>query len=355
MTTTVKGLRHEPENGLGTLIAVTRSLLRHSETYLVFLIAVLCLVISIANPSFLTAENIFGVLKSSSMLGIMSVGTLFVLILGGTDVSFTAIAQVAEYAVVAITLAWGGNIFAAFLIAIVIGIVLGLINGLLVHYLRVPVIIITIATLNIYFGLMYVITHGKLINNIPQYFKDFGNFLFFPTKSPTGGTYGLSLMPLLWLASLILGWFILRKTFLGRSIFALGGNPVAAQRVGIRVMLTVVFVFGFVGFLSGVAAIVHVGIVQSVVPNIIVGKELDVIAAVVVGGASVFGGRGTIFGTFLGVLLFAILNNGLTLMSISSYWYNVAIGVVITASIILSALQRLRQQRMRVNVKIEES
>jgi ribose/xylose/arabinose/galactoside ABC-type transport system permease subunit len=105
-------------------------------------------------------------------------------------------------------LAWGGNIFTAFLIAIVIGIILGLINGLLVHYLRVPVIIITIATLNIYFGLMYVITQGKLINNIPQFFKDFGNVLLFPAKSPTGGTYGLSLMPLLWLAALILGWFI---------------------------------------------------------------------------------------------------------------------------------------------------
>jgi simple sugar transport system permease protein len=335
-------------------MTVLRRLLRLNETYLAILIVLLCVVISIANPSFLTAENIFGFLKSYSMIGIMAVATLFVLILGGTpDVSFTAIAQVVEYAVVVGTMAWGGNIYAAILAAALMGALMGLANGLIVHYFRVPTIIVTIATFNIYFGLMYVITRGKLINNIPQLFKDFGNVLLFPATSPIGGTYGLSLMPLLWLAALVLGWFILRRTFLGRSICAMGGNETAAERVGIRTMWSRVFVFLFVGLLSGIAAVVHVSIVQSVVPNIIVGKELEVIAAVVIGGASVFGGRGTLTGTFLGVLLFAILNNGLTLLAISSYWYNVTIGIVITAAITVSAYQQLRHQRTRVNVKIE--
>lgn len=335
-------------------MTVMRKLLRQNEAYLAVLIVLLCLIISIANPSFLTTENIFGFLKSSSMVGIMAVGTLFVLVLGGTpDVSFTAIAQVVQYVVVAATLAWGGNIYLAILAAAVMGAIMGLVNGLVIHYFRVPTIIVTIATFNIFFGLLYVITGGKLINNIHPLFKSFGNVLLFPATSRIGGTYGLSLMPLIWLGALILGWFILRRTFLGRSICAMGGNEVAAERVGIRTMLTRVFVFGFVGFLSGIAGVVHVSIVQSVVPNIIVGKELEVIAAVVIGGASVFGGRGTLTGTFLGVLLFAILNNGLTLLSISSYWYNVAIGVVITTAITVSAFQQLRHQRTRVNVKIE--
>ena len=327
---------------------------KQNETYLLIIIILLCIGITIANPKFLTAENILGFLKSYSMIGIMAVGTLFVLILGGTpDVSFTAIAQVTEYAIAVITLALGGNIFLAILLACLIGTIMGLLNGIIVHYCRVPTIIVTIATFNIYFGLLYVITKGKLINEIHPMFVKFAGILIFPRVSEIGGTYGVSLMPLIWLAALGVGWFILRKTFLGRSIFAIGGNEVAAERIGIPTMFTRVFVFGFVGLLSGLAAIVHLSIVQSVVPNIIVGKELEVIAAVVIGGASVFGGRGTIIGTFLGVLLFAILNNGLTLLSISSYWYNVTIGVVITVAITVSGVQQLRARLTRVNVKIE--
>ncbi len=331
-----------------------KKLLRHNESYLFILILLISIIITIANPNFLTFENILGFLKSYSMIGIMAVGTLFVLILGGTpDVSFTAIAQVAEYAIAVITLAIGGNIFFAILMACIMGMIMGIINGLIIHKFRVSTIIVTIATFNIYYGLMYVITKGKLINVVPKMFENFGNTLLFPTITEIGGTYGLALMPILWFASLVLGWFILRKTFLGRSIFAMGGNEVAAKRIGINTMFVRMFVFGFVGFLSGLAAVVHLSIVQAVVPNIIVGKELEVIAAVVIGGASVFGGRGTVMGTFLGVLLFAIINNSLTLLRISSYWYDIAIGIIITFAVTVSAYQALRQRRTRVNVKIE--
>lgn len=331
-----------------------KKLLRYNESYLFILILLISIIITIANPNFLTFENILGFLKSYSMVGIMAVGTLFVLILGGTpDVSFTAIAQVVEYATAVITLALGGNIFLAILMACIMGMIMGMINGLIIHYFRVSTIIVTIATFNIYYGLMYVITRGKLINVVHVMFENFGNTLLFPTTTKIGGTYGLTLMPILWILSLILGWFILSKTFLGRSIFAMGGNEVAAERIGINTMFVRIFVFGFVGFLSGLAAIVHLSIVQAVVPNIIVGKELEVIAAVVIGGASVFGGRGTIIGTFLGVLLFAIINNGLTLLNVSSYWYNITIGIIITLAVTVSAYQKLRQHRARVNVKIE--
>jgi len=331
-----------------------RRLLKHNETYLVLLIVALCAAITVANPRFLSYENVSGFLKSCSMIGIMAVGALFVLILAGSpDVSFTAIAQVVEYAIAVATLRWGGNIYVALLAASALGVLLGLVNGVIIHSFRVPTIIVTIATFNIYFGMLYVITAGKLINVVHPMFRSFGNTLLFPQTSPIGGTYGFSLMSLVWLAAVVVAWFILRRTFLGRSVFAIGGNEIAAERMGVNTLRTRLFVFGFVGLLSGVAAVVHLSIVQSVVPNIIVGKELEVIAAVVLGGASVFGGKGTLLGTVLGVLLFAILNNGLTLLNFSSYWYNVTIGVVITVAITNSAYQQLRHQRSRVHVKVE--
>jgi simple sugar transport system permease protein len=330
-------------------------LLKQNEFYLALLILVLCVIITSLNPSFLTLENILGFLKTSSVNGIMAVGVLFVLILGGTpDVSFTAIAQVVEYVVVLATLRWGGDIALALLGACVLGALMGSVNGFIIHYFRVTTIIVTIATLNVYYGMLYVLTGGNVIFVVHPMFKRFAAILLFPMHSANGSVYGLSLMPVIWLAVLVLGWFILRRTFLGRSVFAMGGNEVAAQRIGINTLWTRVFVFSFVGLLSGVAAVVHTTIVLSAIPNIIVGHELEVIAAVVLGGASLFGGKGTIIGTFLGVVLFAVLRNGLILLNISSYWYDVTVGIAITVGITVSAWQQLRAQRSKMNVKVEQ-
>src|SRR6202171_1744189 len=160
---------------------MSRRLLRHNETWLAILIVVLCTGITIANPAFLTYENAAGFLKSCSMTGIMAVGVLIVLILSGSpDVSFTAIAQGVEYAVGVATLQWGGNIYLALAAAAAMGVLMGLVNGAIVHWFRVPTIIVTIATFNIYFGMLYVITHGKLINLEHPIFRDSGSAVVCP-------------------------------------------------------------------------------------------------------------------------------------------------------------------------------
>ncbi|MCX6089938.1 MAG: ABC transporter permease [Atribacterota bacterium] len=331
-------------------------LFKQTEFYLAVVIVILSTVITILNPRFLTAENLFDLMKSFSVLGIMAVGVLFVLILGGTpDVSFTAIAQVVEYVVVIITLKWGGNIFYAFLIACALGALMGSFNGFMVHFFKVPTVIVTIATLNVYFGLLYVFSKGEVIFVVHPMFRNFASIKLGTLINPDGAAYGFTLTPLIWILVLILGWIILKYTSIGRNIYAVGGNEIAAERVGINIYRTKLFVFSFIGLLSGIAAVVHATIVQSAIPNIIVGQELNVIAAVFLGGASVFGGGGTIIGTFLGIMLFAIMNNGLTLLKISSYWYGVFVGTVIVISITTSAIQRFRQEKARIRIHVEEA
>jgi len=332
-----------------------KKILKYNEFYIAMVIIVLSIIVTLLNPRFLTTENLFDLLKSFSVLGIMSVGVLFVLILEGSpDISFTAIAQVIEYVVVIMTLKWGGNIALAFLVAAGMGIVMGGFNGYLVHSFRVPTIIVTIATYNIFYGLLYVFSKGEVIFRVHPMFRNFANIQIGRFENQAGNTYGLTLMPIIWFFALIFGWIILKYTSIGRNIYAVGGNEVAAERMGINVYRTRIFAFSFLGLLSGIAAIVHAVIVQSAIPNIIVGQELNVIAAVFLGGASVFGGGGTIIGTFLGIFLMAIINNILTLLRISSYWYNVFVGAIIVIIVSISAIQRLRQEKVREAIHIEE-
>ncbi|MGE5605560.1 MAG: ABC transporter permease [Bacteroidota bacterium] len=322
-----------------------KKLIKQTEFYIALVIIILSIAITIFNPKFLTTDNIFSLMKTFSVFGIMAVGVLFVLVLGGTpDVSFTAIAQVVEYVIVVLTLKWGGNIYLALFFACIMGALMGSANGYLVHLFKVPTILVTIATYNIFYGLLYVFSKGNVIFMVHPMFKQFANIKI--------GNQ-IPLLPLIWILVSILGWLILRYTRIGRNIYAIGGNEVAAERIGINIKWTRIFVFSFVGLLSGIAAIVHVSIVQSAIPNIIVGQEMNIIAAVFIGGASVFGGAGTIIGSFLGIMLLAIVNNGLTLVGISSYWYNIFIGAVILISITASAIQQIHQLKTRVKVRIE--
>jgi simple sugar transport system permease protein len=325
-------------------------LVKKRETVLALIIAVLVAIISFLAPNFLSYENITNILKSYTVIGIFSIGVLLVIISGGVDVSFTAIAQVVQYIVVYVLLHYiSGNIIIAFVMAIIIGTLMGLLNGFLIYHYRMPAIIITIATQSLFYGLMYVITRGKLLYEVPPYFWDLADAKIFTAGD---GRTGLSVVTVLWFITASAFSLVLRYTILGRSIYLIGCNRVAAQRVGVNILKTMLFVYGVTGAISAAASIVHVSIVQTVIPNSIVGQEMSVIAAVVLGGASITGGRGSVSGTVLGVLLFSILSNSLTLLKISSYWYNVFIGIIIMGSIIINAVQEIRQRKNIVRVSI---
>jgi len=316
-----------------------RKLLQRTEFFLVLLIVVIGIVFTLLNPKFATIGNLLDLIKSYSFFGILSVGVLVVLLSGGIDISFTAIAQVAEYVSVSWILAYGGNLGSAFLVACCTGTLLGLFNSLLIHFIRIPPIITTIGTLNLYYGVLYVLSAGQIIYQVPEFYRALSGATL-PGSFPVLGGF--------WIGMVILTAWILKYTVLGRSIYALGGSQIASIRVGFNIFKTRLFVYSFMGFVSGFAAVVHTALVQSAIPNSIVGRELDVIAAVVLGGANIMGGSGSLLGTCLGVALLAMLGNGLTLIGMSSYWNNVMVGLVLLVGVTSSAVQRNLQVRHRV-------
>lgn len=334
---------------------MVKKLFSYHETFVFLAILIFSLVITVINPSFLTLENIFDLLKSYSLMGTFAIGVLFVLISGGIDISFTAIATITGYVIAVLLLQYGDqlNIVTIFVIAGVLGSLLGMINALIIYFFNIPSIITTIATLNIYYGILTFLSKGKWLYGFPEWFGQYTQMYVFALYNVDGTPYGLSVITAFWFALLLIAWFILRFTVLGRSIYAMGGNVSSAKRAGFSLLKLHLFVYSFMGLMSGFASVIQSLLVQTVAPNSLVGKELDVLAAVVLGGASLTGGTGSVLGTVLGVALIAIMGNGLTLMRVPSYWYKVVIGIVILVSVGSSAYRRKVSVRRRVIIEVE--
>ena len=316
-------------------------LIGQHEFWLGLLVVALAVGLSISTDEFFSLGNLTDVATSYAILGILACGLFVVLISGGIDISFPAMTAIAQYAMASWVIAHGGNFALALVIAMAVGLLLGLINGFLVYWLRVPAIIITIATLNVYYGLLVYATKGTWLYGFPDWFMNGINWLSFTAAD--GYDYGLTL-PLLCLAAVIIFTAVLMNyTRLGRQIYAMGGNRDAASRLGLNLVKLHFYVYGYMGILAGVAAVVQAQITQSVAPNSLLGYELTVLAAVVLGGTSMSGGRGTLTGTLLGVVLLAFLQNGLTLLSVSSYWHTVFSGVIILVSISATAWNEKRK------------
>lgn len=314
-----------------------KNIFRNNEIYLFIIIIIISIIINSFNKSFLTFENLFDLLMSNSIAGVMVVGFLVVLLSGGIDISFAAIATVSMYVTVTILNITGGNIFLAFILAGFIGIVLGSINAFFISYFKIPTLIVTLCTLNIFHGLLITLVKSVHIYIVPPFFADFKNSIVFGWVNSEGNKIGLSYLALIMILIYILTWLILKYTFLGRSIYALGGNFESAKRSGLRIWKIQLFVYCYIGFLSGVSSILNVSLVRYVNAFSLVGTELEVIAAVVLGGAALVGGQGSVLGTFLGFTLLAIVKTSFILMGVPSYCNNLLLGLIIIVSITITA------------------
>lgn len=324
-------------------------ILRRNEFYLFLVIVAFSLVITLVNPAFLTVENMFDLLRSSSGMAILAVAFFVVLLSGGIDISFPAVAIVAEYITVNAIITLGiDNLALAFAIAISIGIAFGAVNAFFISVFRIPTLIVTLATMNIFHGAMLEFVGTKAINagQMPNCFKGFGLADILSLPRADGTYYGLSVFFLVLVGVVLLTWVILRFTVLGRVIRAMGGNMEAVRRSGFNIVRAQFFIYCYVGFLASIMGIIHTSLIRYSNATYIINTELlHVIAAVILGGASILGGTGTLTGTLLGVAMIAILENNLVLLGLSSYWQQFFVGLIIVLGVSITAIQKRIQGR----------
>jgi len=309
---------------------------RRHDVQIASIVVIMVVLFSAISPGFLSASNVVSLLENYSVMAIMASGLLVVLISGGIDISFAAIAAVSQYLVATLLVHYGGNWLVAFGLAALFGALLGVVNALLIYYLKALSVIVTISTMTFYFAVLMFVTDGKSIYDLPDWF------------TADLSLFGIPFPVVVAAVVLFVTVFFLSRLSIGRQIYGLGGNPEAAKRVGCNLLGLQCFVYGYSGFTAGIAGLVQAHRVEEVVPNALIGRELDVLAAVVLGGASLLGGIGTVSGTILGILLLAIVLNGLTLLGVSSYSFGFVTGLIILLSVSATAYAAKRQQKRNV-------
>ncbi|VXB09277.1 Sugar ABC transporter permease [Burkholderia sp. 8Y] len=328
-----------PQVRKGSLYA---QLMRKPEWFTVGLIVVTCLIVGSLNPRFFQFATLFDMLHSATTVSLFALGTLVVLASGGIDVSFTAIAALTMYSITKAVFAWWPDCpFALIVLAGALGgVLLGVINGMLVHRLKAPSLIVTIGTQYLFRGLLLTFVGTQFFMNIPRSMDVFGRLPLFYYHTADGLRAVLPVSVLALVIAAIVTWWLLNRTMMGRGVYAMGGSLVIAERLGYNLRAIHLFVFGYTGLLAGVAGILHVSTNRLANPFDLVGTELDVIAAVILGGARITGGTGTVIGTLLGVVLVTLINSVLILVGVPSTWQKVIIGAFILLAGTLFALGR---------------
>jgi len=293
---------------------------------------VLCILLTITTETFLTTSNLLNVMVQISVVGIAAVGGTFVIITSGIDLSVGSNVALSGMVAAYAMKSDGASGMVGILVALVVGAAVGAFNGLSVTALRLTPFIATLAMLAMGRGLTQQVSQGKTIFGFPDDFNFLGNGTIFGVQSPV----------IITLVVFAVGWFVLTKTTFGQQVYAVGGNREAARLAGISVQRVVFLVYVLAGLCAGLAGIVLSGRLNSALSSSATGLELQVIAAVVIGGTSLFGGRGSLVGTFIGALLIGVINNGLTLLNVNPFWTQFVQGVVIFVAVLLDALNQRR-------------
>lgn len=293
----------------------------------------LCLLFWILSPYFLTVSNLLNIAQQTAIIAIISVGMTFVIITAGIDLSVGSVLAFSGV-VMASVLQAGMPIPVAIVVGLGVGYLTGTVNGLLISYGKLPPFIATLGMMSIARGAALWYTDGRPISGFPDSFRFLatGEILFVPTS--------------VWIMIIVyvIAHFVLTRTKLGRYTYAIGGNEKAAILSGVNVNLYKNIIYGIAGLLSALGAVILMARLNSAQPIAGIMYELDAIAATVIGGTSLMGGQGTIYGTLVGALIIGVLRNGLNLLGVSSFIQQIVIGAVIIGAILLDTQLKKRKE-----------
>jgi len=296
------------------------------EIRMLGLVLVLGIVLSILSPHFLTPNNLLNVLDQSVVVGIVAIGMTFVILIGGIDLSVGSVAGLTG-----VLLGRGLEHFpipVAIVLAVLAGIGVGFFSGVLIARFGLPAFVVTLGVMAIGRSFAYILSGASAIADLPE---AFGNIVY-------TNILGLHANVLTLLVLYLLAWAYLNFTKGGRTVYAIGSNREAARTAGLNVLAFSILPYAISGGLSAFAITFASAQVMSIDPVAGTGLELDAIAAVVIGGASLYGGRGSIFGTLIGVLIMVMIRNGLNLLNVSPFWQGSAIGAVIITAVLIERL-----------------
>jgi simple sugar transport system permease protein len=324
---------------MGTLFS---RLSRSNEFYVFLVIVAISILIQVRSGQFYTANNLVDLANAMVVPGLFAVGAYMVIVSGGIDVSFPALASLAVYATTRylVDSHYTGGILLPFLMVMALGAILGAFNGLFTSRLTVPTLIITLGTANVFSGFMQGALGSIQIPNIPESMASFGTSALFVATNPTTGlTSSMPVSFLILVAVVAIVFFVMRFTMFGRGIYAIGGDESAAARAGFNVRWTKFWLYVIVGVIASLAGLVRTSMMGQMHPTNLLGMEMMVIAAVVLGGTAITGGTGTLTGVMLGTLLIVTVENSMILVGIPTFWQQFSLGLLIIVGTGISALQ----------------
>lgn len=311
------------------------SLLRAKETGILIPLLVMIIALSIFAKNFLTSDNIFSLMRAACFEGIVAIGMLIVILTGGLDLSVASNMAFIGILSSLFVVKLGMPTILAILISIIVGGFIGLVNGFFINKLHLGAIIVTLGMMSVVRGLGYIITKGLPITGLPESYTYLGQGLI-------GGFFPVPIVFFIGIAVIV--HIILKKTVIGYHIFAIGGNETASSYSGINVEKVRYISYAMCGALAGLGGVLLIGRLGVAQPSIAVGYELTIIAAVIIGGASLNGGEGSVLGSVIGILIIAVIRNGLVLMDIGGYYIQFTNGLLILTAVVINRLRNIKRE-----------